>query len=92
MDSSQGSAVDASSVPSGRAETVETMDSSEGGAVNASSVPAGRVERGSDASAASGTDQENGDDPPAVLSGRAAHELSSYSNGPDSGSEPTPAG
>ena len=30
------------------------------------------------ASAASGTDQRDGEDPPAVLSGRAAHELSSW--------------
>ena len=44
MDSSQGGAIDASSVPAGRAETVETTDLSQGGAVNASSVPAGRAE------------------------------------------------
>ena len=75
MDSSEGGAVDASSVPAGRAETVETMDSSQGGAVDASSVPAGRAESGSDASATSGTDQGNGEGPLAVLSGRAAHEL-----------------
>ena len=78
MDSSQGGAVDASSVPAGRAETVETMDSSQGGAVDASSVPAGRAESGSDASATSGTDQGNGEGPPTVLSGRAAHELSRW--------------
>ena len=64
MDSSQGGAVDASSVQAGRAETVETMDSSQGGAVDASSVSAGRVESDSDASAASGTDQGNGENPP----------------------------
>ena len=52
----QGGAVDASSVPAGRAKTVETIDSSRGGAVDASSVPAGRAESGSNASAASGTD------------------------------------
>ena len=63
MDSSQGGTVDASSVPAGRVETVETMDSSQGGAVDASSVPAGRDESDSGASAASGTDQGNGDDP-----------------------------
>ena len=74
MDSSQEGAVDASSVPAGRAETVETMDSSQGGAVDASSVPAGKAESGSGASAASGTDQGNS----TVLSGRAAHELSSW--------------
>ena len=78
MDSSQGGRMDASSVPAGRAETVETIDSSQGGAVDASSVPAERDESDSGASAASGTDQGNGDDPPAVLSGRAAHELSSW--------------
>ena len=72
MYSSQGGAVDASSVPTGRAETVETMDSSQGGAVDASLFQAGRAESDSGASAASGIDQENGDDPPAVLSGRAA--------------------
>ena len=78
MDSSQGGAIDAFSVPAGRAETAETMDSSQGGEVDASSVPAGRAESGSDASAASGTDQGNGEGLPAVLSGRAAHELSSW--------------
>ena len=96
MDSSQGGAVDASSVPPGRVETVETMDSSQGGAVDASSVPEGRADSGSDASAASGTDQGNGEGSPAVLSGRAAHELSSWGRlpptGPGPGSEPTPAG
>ena len=85
MDSSQGGAADASSVPAGRAETVETMNSSQGGAVNASSVPAGRVESGSDASAASGTDQGNGEGPPAVLSGREAHELSRWGRLPPTG-------
>ena len=77
MDSSQGGAVDASSVPAGKNETVETMDSSQGGAVDAFSVPAGRAKSGLDASAASDTDQGNDEGPPAVLSGRAAHELSS---------------
>ena len=76
MRSSQGGAVDASSAPAGRAETVETIGSSQGG-VDASSVPTGRAETDSGASAASSTDQGNGEDPPAVLSGRAAHELSS---------------
>ena len=75
--SPQGGAVDASSAPAGRAETVETMGSSQGG-VDASSVPVGSAESDSGASAASGTDQGNGEDPPAVLSGRAAHELSSW--------------
>ena len=82
MDSSQGGAVDASSVPAGRAEAVETMDSSQGGAVDASSVPAGRAESGSDASSTSGTDQGNGEGPPAVLPGGAAHELSSWGRPP----------
>ena len=36
-------------------------------------------------SAASGTDQGNGDDPPAVLSGREAHELSSWGRVPATG-------
>ena len=83
MDSSQGGAVDPSSAPAGRAETVETTGSSQGRAVDASSVPAGRAESDSGASAASGTDQGNGEDPPAVLSGRAAHELSSWGRLPE---------
>ena len=78
MDSAQGGAVDTSSVPAGRAETVETMNSSQEGAMDASSVPAGRAESDSDASAASSIDQGNGDDLPAVLSARTAHDLSSW--------------
>ena len=70
--------MDASWAPAGRAETAETMGSSRGGAVNASSVPAGRFESDSGASAASDTDHGNGEDPPAVLPGRAVHELSSW--------------
>ena len=46
--------------------TAETMDTSQGGAVDASSVPPGRAESSSAASAASGTDQRNGQSPPAV--------------------------
>ena len=46
--------------------------------MDASSVPAGRAESGLDASAAFGTDQGNGEGPPAFLLGRAAHELSSW--------------
>ena len=46
--------------------------------MDASSVPARRAESDSGASAASGTDQGNGDDSPVLLSGRAAHELSSW--------------
>ena len=61
MGSPRGGAVDASSAPAGRAETVDTMVSSQGG-VDASSVPAGRDESDSGASAASGTDQGNGED------------------------------
>ena len=75
MDSSQGGAVDARSVPASRTGTVETMGSSQGGAVDASSVRAGRAESGSDASAAFGTDHGNGDGPPAVLSDKEAPEI-----------------
>ena len=63
MDSSQGGAVDASSAPAGRTETVGTMGSSQGAVVVASSVPAGRAESDSGASAAFG---------------RAAHEPSCW--------------
>ena len=41
-------------------------------------VPAWRAEKDSGASAASGTNQGNGEDPPEVLSGRATHEVSSW--------------
>ena len=78
MGSSRGGAVNASSAPVGRVETAETMGSSQGGAVDASSVPAGRAESDPGEAPASDTDQGNGEDPPAVLSGRAAHELSSW--------------
>ena len=77
MGSSHGGAVDASSAPAGRAETTETMGSSQGCTVDASSVPEGRAESDSGESAASGTDQGNGEVPPAVLPSRAAQELSS---------------
>ena len=70
MDSSRDRAVDAFSIPAGRNETVETIGSSKRGKVDASSVPARRAESDSGASAASGTDQGNGDDPLAILSGR----------------------
>ena len=53
--------------------------------MDASLVPAGRVESDLGASAASGTDQGNGGDPPAVLSGRAAHDLSSWRRLPPTG-------
>ena len=46
--------------------------------MNASSVPAGKGDRDSGASAASGTDDGKGDGSPAVLSRRAAHEVSSW--------------
>ena len=69
--------VDVSSAPTGKAEIVEKTGSCQGG-VGASSVPAERAESNPGASAASGTDQENGDVPPAVQSGRAAYELSRW--------------
>ena len=75
MNSSQGGAVDASSAPAGRTETPETMGSSQGGAVDASSVTAETAESVPGAAAASDTDHGNGEDPPAVLLGRAADEL-----------------
>ena len=95
--------MDASSVPAVRAETVKTMGSSQGKAVDhTSSAPAARAGNDPGAAAACGTDQGNGDDPLAILSGGEAHELSSCSvagetatpdsNGPDPGSEPTPVG
>ena len=59
-------------------ETPEAMGSSQEGAVDASSVPAGRAESDSNVASASFTGQGNGEDPPAVLSGRPAHELSSW--------------
>ena len=64
MDSSQGGAAGASSVPGRRVETVETMNSSPGGAVDTPSILARRAESGSNASAASGTDQANDEGPP----------------------------
>ena len=59
MDSSQGGAVDASSVPAWRAETVETMDTSQGG-----TMPARSRQRGPEATQA---DQQ----PPAPTKGTA---------------------
>ena len=55
-----------------------TIGLSEGGAVGILSAPAGRAD--SDSSAASIPDTDLGcrEDPPAVLSGKAAHELSDY--------------
>ena len=77
MDSSQRGVVDASSAPTGRAKTAETMDSSQGVTVDAPLVPAGRTESDPGAAAAFDTDQRCGEDPPTVLSGRASHEISS---------------
>ena len=85
VDSSQGGAVDASLVPVERAETVDTMNLSQGGAVDASPVPGGRAESDSDIPATSGTDQRSGEDPPVILSERAAHELSSWGRLPPTG-------
>ena len=84
IDSSQGGAVDASSASMRRAETAETMDLSPGGVVDASSVPAGWVFAGSDpgAASASDTNQGNGEDLLAVLSGKPAHERSSWGRFP----------
>ena len=50
----------------------------QGGTLDASSVPAGRVESDPGAAAASDTDQGNGEDSPVLLSGRAAHEFSTW--------------
>ena len=70
--------MDASSAPMERVETAETMGSSQGDAVDASSVPAGRAESDPGAASASDTGRGNGEDNSAVLSGRPAHELSSW--------------
>ena len=68
--------MDASSALAGTAES-ERIGSSQGGAVDTSCVPAGRAH--SDPTAASTpTDLGNGEDTPAVLSGRATHELSNW--------------
>ena len=88
--SSQGGTTDASSAAVGRTEN-DTKCSSQGGTVDASSVPGGRAESDLSAVSTAGTDQWNGEDPPAVLLGRAAHELSDWgrppvSAGPDPGS------
>ena len=50
--------------------------------MDASSVLAERAESDSDASAASDTDHGNGEDPPAFLLERAAHELSNWGRFP----------
>ena len=46
--------------------------------MDASSAPAGRAESDLRAASTSGTNQENGENPPTVLSGRAAHDLSDW--------------
>ena len=82
MDSSQGGAVDTPSAPAGASKRVETMGSPQEGTEDASSVPTERAASDLSASAASGTDQGNGDVPPAILSGRAEHEVSSWGRQP----------
>ena len=59
-------------------KTLETMASSRGSTVDASSVPAVGAERNPGAASSYDTGQGNGEDLPAVLSGRPAHELSSW--------------
>ena len=73
--------MDASSVPAGRAES-EPISSSQRGAVDASSVPIRTAESNLSAASISGTDQGNGDNAPAVLPGRAVHELSDWGRPP----------
>lgn len=58
--------------------TAETMPSSQEGAVDIFSVPAETAERDPRGTSASDSGQRNGEDPLAVLSGREAHELSSW--------------
>ena len=72
--SSQGGAVDAFLAPAGRAKS-ETIGSSQGGAVDAFSFLSERAKSDLSAASTAGTDQGNGEDSPAILSGRAAHEL-----------------
>ena len=75
--------------------TAETMDSSQGGAVDASSAPAGSAESDSGASAASGTDQGNGEDAPRGPVGEGSIRTQQLgtaprdSKGPDPGSGST---
>ena len=65
----QGGVVGTFSAPAGRAKS-ETICSSYGGAVDASSAPARRAESDLSAASISDTDQGNGQDFAAVLSGR----------------------
>ena len=53
--------------------------------MDASPVPGGRAGSDSGISATSGTDQRSGEDPPVILSERAAHELSSWGRLPPTG-------
>ena len=69
--------MNASSVPAGGAES-ETSGSSQRGAVDASSVPVATAESDLKAASTNGTDQGNGEDSPAIMSGRAAHERSDW--------------
>ena len=78
MGSSPSGAVDASSAPSGRAETAKTMGSFQGAAVDASAVSTGRAESDPGAASASDTGQGNEAGPSAIVSGRPGHELSSW--------------
>ena len=63
--------------------------------MDASPVPARRAERDISTASTCGTDQGNCEDPPAVLSGREAHDLSDCRHSPvsaglDPGSETPP--
>lgn len=69
--------MDASSIPVGRVEAVETMGSSRRSVVDASLVPTGRAKSDPGEASVSDTDQRNGEDSPTVLSGRVVHKLSS---------------
>lgn len=56
--------------------TCETIGSSQAGAVDAPSALEGIVDGDPSAASTSDTDEGDGEDPPAVLSRRSAHELS----------------
>ena len=79
--SSQGGAVDAFLAPAGRAKS-KTIGSSQGGAVDAFSFLSERAKSDLSAASTAGTDQGNGEDSPAILSGRAAHELNGWGRPP----------
>lgn len=59
-------------------ETAETIGSSRQGAVDVSSALARRTESDPGAASASDADEGDGEDPPAVLLGKEAHELSNW--------------